>query len=364
MEKNLYKQAIVDAKAVRASAIANAKATLQESIAPQIQEMMRLKLSEDLEEEFDLEEDFDGESGEITELENDVIDEASLEEILDELNALEEDDSAAELEEAADLEEEEDYLGEDDDETREGDEEAAEEVPVEFTAEKLESAIIDFVNKASDGKLTLKTDSIVAADEESGSDAGDMDDLEIEDQPEEGGEDDIDLEEEITLDEVLAELEKAELEEKKEKMPDHAKGGKEGVKKEAKEEDDKLEELEHELEEAQDAIITLNETLKELNLLNAKLLFANKILREKNLSESEKSRVIKAFDRTKTVKETKNTYSTLMESLSVKKTAPAQQLKESIGFASKPSGTAQKQSTQIVESDAFVSRWQKIAGIK
>jgi hypothetical protein len=119
--------------------------------------------------------------------------------------------------------------------------------------------------------------------------------------------------------------------------------------------------MEEELEEAQDAIITLNETLKELNLLNAKLLFANKILRAKTLSESEKSRVIRAFDRTKSVKETKNTYNTLMESFTKK---PKTQIKESIGFASKPTGVASKTSNPIVESDGFIDRWKVIAGIK
>ena len=170
----------------------------------------------------------------------------------------------------------------------------------------------------------------------------------------EGGDD----EETLSLDEILAQLEEEGLEEEKdmEKVEE---------KKEKSEDDEDLKEkvdkMEDELEEAQEAIITLNETLKELNLLNAKLLFANKILRAKTLSESEKSRVIKAFDRTKTVKETKNTYNTLMESFTKK---PKTQIKESIGFASKPAGVAPKTSNAIVESDGFIDRWKVIAGIK
>lgn len=67
-----------------------------------------------------------------------------------------------------------------------------------------------------------------------------------------------------------------------------------------------------------------------------------------------------AFDRAVSVKEVENTYKTLNESITAapKKTA----LKESMGFASKPIGSAPAR--PIVEADAFVSRWQTLAGIK
>ena len=57
MEQNIYKQAILDAKAIRASAIANAKTSLTEAMEPRIQEMMRLKLSEEM--DSDMEESYD-----------------------------------------------------------------------------------------------------------------------------------------------------------------------------------------------------------------------------------------------------------------------------------------------------------------
>ncbi len=53
---NLYQDAILDAKALRASAMANAKAALEEAFEPKIQEMLRLKLSEELDEVNELEE--------------------------------------------------------------------------------------------------------------------------------------------------------------------------------------------------------------------------------------------------------------------------------------------------------------------
>jgi hypothetical protein len=356
MEKNLYKQAIVDAKAVRASAIANAKATLQESIEPKIQEMMRMKLAEDFGED-ELEEEFDMQDEGFGGQEDDTIDEASLDEILDELNSLEEDDAEAELNEEADLEEDDDYLSEEDDE--DGGEEGNESDDAPEAADKGGSEFLEvdadqLLNVYNMIKDLLPADALDGEGEGEDFDLGDMGD-------EDGGEgealdlgsDEESMEETLSLDEVLAQLEAEELEEKKDRAAE---------KKADKDLEEKVDKMEEELEEAQDAIITLNETLKELNLLNAKLLFANKILRAKNLSESEKSRVIKAFDRTKTVKETKNTYATLMESLST--TKQKTQIKESIGFASKPAGVAPKSQNPIVESDGFINRWQQLAGIK
>ena len=96
-----------------------------------------------------------------------------------------------------------------------------------------------------------------------------------------------------------------------------------------------------------------------MNLFNAKMLYVNKIFKSKNLNESQKTKVINAFDRAISVKEVENTYKTLLESIgeAPKKTS----IKESVGFASKPIGSAPVR--PIVEADAFVSRWQKLAGI-
>ena len=347
--ENLYKQAIVDAKAVRASAIANAKATLQEAIEPQIQKMMRLKLSEDLEE---MQDDMANEDV-YSEGDDDMVDESTLDEILDELNSLEEDDAAAELDESIeDLEEDEDEdAGEEDEE---GEEEEMEDDEEEMEDEEVsdETKIVDITL----GDLKQVLQSMNAA--EVSADDMEIDDMEM-DPAAMGAEVGEDDEETLSLDEILAQLEEEEgLEEEKDMEKVEEKKEKSDDDEDLKE---KVDKMENELEEAQDAIITLNETLKELNLLNAKLLFANKILRAKTLSESEKSRVIKAFDRTKTVKETKNTYNTLMESFTKK---PKTQIKESIGFASKPAGVAPKTSNAIVESDGFIDRWKVIAGIK
>ena len=97
-----------------------------------------------------------------------------------------------------------------------------------------------------------------------------------------------------------------------------------------------------------------------MNLFNAKMIYFNKIFKAKNLNEAQKTRVINAFDRTTSVKEVENTYKTLQESIGEAKKKSS--LKESVGFASKPLGSAPAR--PIVEADAFVTRWQQLAGIK
>lgn len=115
-----------------------------------------------------------------------------------------------------------------------------------------------------------------------------------------------------------------------------------------------------ELEEALKTVKILQQELSEVNLLNSKLLYVNKIFRNKNLTESQKVKVLSAFDKATSVRETKIIYETLNEGL-VSKTTTKSSIKESLGMASKPAGVAPKQ--PIVESDQMVQRFQKLAGI-
>jgi hypothetical protein len=163
-------------------------------------------------------------------------------------------------------------------------------------------------------------------------------------------------EDEISLDEILAELE---AEEKMEEtaLPGEIPGGEVDPK---AHDVYKVEEMKKELNEAVKTIKTLKSELNEINLFNAKLMYVNKIFKAKNLNESQKTRVIDAFDRAISVKEVENTYRTLQDTISA---APKKSsLKESVGFASKAMGNAPAR--PIVEADAFVSRWQQLAGIK
>ena len=100
--------------------------------------------------------------------------------------------------------------------------------------------------------------------------------------------------------------------------------------------------------------------LHETNLLNAKLLYTNKIFRAKNLKEAQKVKVLEAFDKASNVKEVKLIFETLNDGMVAN--APRTMVKESLGSASKPAGIARK--APIMEIDPQVARWQKLAGLK
>ena len=139
------------------------------------------------------------------------------------------------------------------------------------------------------------------------------------------------------------------------------KGGKEAkelvakanAKAKSMEEGEGMDEMKKEIEE-------LRSDLHETNLLNAKLLYTNKIFRAKNLKEAQKVKVLEAFDKASNVKEVKLIFETLNEGMVSNATRTP--IKESLGSASKPAGVAKK--APIMEIDPQVARWQKLAGLK
>jgi len=341
----IFSEAIAEAKAIRETAMANAKLALEEAFTPRIKEMMSSKL-EALAEEDEMEEGY-GTEMEEGNMEN--MEEISLEELLSELEGLEEGEKE-EMEEGADLEEA-----------------AAEDEVGEITVDELKDIIRDVMADLMGGGE-------MEADEEM--DGEEMDGEEMED-------------EEVSLDEILAEIasldEMDDLDEKSggfmKEPSDSAAGGYDNIAKAIKMAAAKTGESAEaifdkinnilfsgkpmpkfeakELDEAMSTIATLRSELNEVNLLNAKLLYVNKLFKAKTLNESQKVKVINAFDRAETVKEAKNIYETLNESLSLAKKSS---LKENLSFASKAVGVADK--SIIVESNDFVARMQKLAGIK
>jgi hypothetical protein len=156
------------------------------------------------------------------------------------------------------------------------------------------------------------------------------------------GEEEIAIDEEIDLEELLAELDSlGEADDDKDDMY------------EAKEDKE-------EMEEALATIHTLRNELNEVNLLNAKLLYVNKVFKAKNLTESQKLKVIAQFDKATTAKEAKTIFESMNDAIA--KSAKKSTIKESLGFASKAAGNAPQK--QIVQVDETVSRWQMLAGIK
>jgi hypothetical protein len=114
-----------------------------------------------------------------------------------------------------------------------------------------------------------------------------------------------------------------------------------------------------ELEEAFDVINTLKSELNEVNLLNSKLLYTNKIFKAKNLSEAQKVQVLAAFDNAETVKETKLVYETLNAGLN--KSSKKELVRENKSFASKTISGTSKQ--PVVETNAMIERFQILAGL-
>jgi hypothetical protein len=124
-----------------------------------------------------------------------------------------------------------------------------------------------------------------------------------------------------------------------------------------------LKTVQSELGEAISVIKSLKGTINEVNLLNAKLLYVNKLFRSFNLTNEQKSKVVETLDRTKNVREVKLVFSTIAESFKfgngvAKKTTS----KITESYASKPAAsTAPKQI--ISEDNSAANRFKKLAGI-
>ena len=376
--KALLKEAIADAKAVRETALTQAKLALEEAFAPRLQSMFSARLREEYEAEGQMDEEFDENMMNDIPMEghdkDNSIDEIDLDEILAELEN--------ELKEAKDEDEEEMIDAEEDAEDIEDDAKEDEEEEKEvkdLSMDELESLIKDIISQETGG----------AGDGEGYEDEAEVDAMDMAGDAEiAADEEDINLEED--LDDILAEL----LGEKRESRAERSKvdkyeyekgkkagelderkkyGGnkgdvpaaKRGDKKDTAEEEgveDYKKKLKEELTLALEAVETLRTELNEVNLLNAKLLYVNKIFNAKNLNESQKLKVVKAFDKAESAKEAKLVYESLSEAFVAPAKAGKTHLKESLGFASKAAGMAPGKAL-IVENNEWVTRMQKLANI-
>jgi hypothetical protein len=219
-------------------------------------------------------------------------------------------------------------------------------------------------------------------------DAGDLD-VPGEDEAEaemDGGDEEIDLDELIKELETVSEEEVNEAPKEDEvdeamhgdKKKDEAMHGKkkdegkkedmdEEVKEEVEEEvvNEEVESKEEksELDQALETIGTLQKELNEVNLLNAKLLYVNKIFKSNDLNESQKVNIIAAFDKAETVKEVKLVYETVSENVVVKAKKETTIKESKLGMASKATGTTASKPEVINEVSDTVRRMQKLAGI-
>ncbi len=414
MNRDLLKEAIADAKAVKETAIANAKAALEEAFTPYLREKLAAKLSEmdDMDEaeieeakkdEKEMKENFDmDEAKEMDEAE--TMDEADEMEEGKELDEMDLDELLRELDDMEEGKKEDMMEGEDDlindpkgptahgnvaEEEEVETEEEDEEIDLENMSEDdlksfIESVIADMVSAGElEGNVEgeEEDDEVEIEDEEEtelmerkkyGGNKGDVPAAKRGDKKdtaeEEGVEDykkrvkeiyDIGAMNISDTQAILAAIAgavgvplvsiiAAYAEDKIRGVKDLIKG-----KKPAMEEGDEVEEMKKEMEE-------LKSELNEINLLNSKLLYVNKIFKAKNLTESQKSKVLEAFDKATTVKEAKLVYETLSTQVKEKKSSVTESM---MGSASKATGIAPTKSP-ILEVNNQFARWQMLAGIK
>jgi len=363
MSKDLFKQAIAEAKSVREAAIANAKEALEESLTPHLKDMLAAKLQE-------MET-----SEEVEEAKHDKKDE-TIEE------APKEDEKHEAVEELAEevpaqFAEEEEVDADDDSE--ESEEEAPIEEPAEEPADDLPDGDED-ISKLSINQFKDIVRDIIAQESGAGAEevpVDDMDGGDIEGMGDEPSLEDPALdgaeEEEIDLDELLRELEsetseeveEAKHDDKDENVEEAKKDHKDEGKKDDKKMEEEVTEESNELQEALETIEILKKDLNEVNLLNSKLLYVNKIFKSNDLSESQKVNIIAAFDKAESVKEVKLVFETVSDSVVGKKES-AKTIKESkakLGMASKAGGTTAAKPEVISEVSDTVRRMQKLAGI-
>ena len=126
-----------------------------------------------------------------------------------------------------------------------------------------------------------------------------------------------------------------------------------------------------ELEETKEALKAVQTELNEVNLLNSKLLYVNRIFKANQLDEVQKLRVVETLDKAETAKEAKLIYETIKDTFSVAKSKKAsfknktKSLKEGIGMASKAAGTSTAPKKEVIaESNDMMKRFQKLANIK
>lgn len=334
--KQILKDAIADAKAVRETALAQAKLALEEAFTPQLQSMLAAKLNE-MEMEDDEKPVAEGADDQMEE----TLDlEALLAEADDEEEKAAEEETSEETPEEGDEKEGED---EDDKDITEMSPEEVEEYIRQIAAEefeKLEAGQGEEI-PGEEGGEEIDLDAELGAD----ATAGEEEEINLDEMMDDmANEEEID-ENDINIDELLAEFGLSEEE------VDENYG---------KDEDNSKSEMEEELAQALATIDELRSSIQEVNLLNAKLLYMNKVFKGTNLTESQKINVVKTFDKAESAKEAKLVYESIITSFTNKAEVKSN-IKESVGFASKAVGMITNSNAKVIETDAQYSRWEKLA---
>lgn len=394
----LLKQAIADAEAVRQTAIANAKIALEETFTPQIKSMLAKRLRAEAmeaegeekakEEPFqdathvtgggpedtstigtgdnkepsdaandssDIDQGGEGESDSSTDWYDDWSEaDFDLDEVIKELEA-----DVQALSEA----EEEEEGGEEDKEMAEGwsmegeegkddDEDVLDSTEKAHTPAEAGKKMTNTMQSAGDDKPTAPAVNPMGKDE-GAEDAFDPHKFAVNpSEPKmEMGYEEGEGEEELDIEAIIRELE---AQDAKDKEASHKMAS-------------EMAALQHELAEYRKVVNVLRGKLNEVNLLNAKLLYTNKIFRKEGLTNEQKVTILESFDRAVNVREVKMVYTTLVEAMTVaaKTVSKGRTVSSKVvteGLASKPTkSTAPKK--EILEENTVAKRLQQLAGI-
>ena len=317
---DLLKEAIADAKAVRETALQNAKMALEEAFTPHLKSMLSAKLAE--EDDEDEENPF----ADKDEDEEDAEDMARYEEEGDEdPNPFADEDEESEPEMEPEMEEEgiieidgvkyAPVVSEEDEEEMEDDAEAddSEELDLEAVIKELELEIAESDESDEDLEEEAVEETVNITEEED----EDEDEKEVDEQSTPESDDDTKVHESVNA-------------------------------------------MQTELNEYKEAVTYLRDKLHEVNILNAKLLYTNRLFKEFALSNNQKMKIVETFDRAQTTREIKLVYSTLAESYKDGGSVKRNEIKE---FASKKAGTTAPKTKIISEENNVAERFKKLAGI-
>jgi len=375
-KSDLLKEAIADAKAVKETALANAKIALEEAFAPRMINMLSTKLAEEEmeddpmatpmgEAEMDLEAEL-GDAGMDAEMDAgadmdaemgaDVPDAVGVGVDLDNDGSY---DIEGDLGAGDDMDAEAELDGMDDEMGPEGD--MADDLELESIIRELEEDLEEDMdtNEADIYSENVNEEMDDKKDDDTNEGRGDKDADTNE------GRGDKKIEEDLNIDEIIESiLSEEDDEDKKDDETNEGRGKPMNAADENPADDKPADtDLQEELTEAYDTIQSLRGTINEVNLLNAKLLYTNKLFRNFELDENQKMKVIENFDRAGNTREVKLVFSTLAESFHVplKKRV---MVKES--YASKPVETTAPttKTKQIInEGNELANRWKKLAGL-
>ena len=368
-KSDLLKEAIADAKAVKETALANAKVALQEAFAPRMKSMLENELMSELEDE-ELEGGMSLEPG-MDDMEGDMGMEPEMDGMEMEPEMDGEPMDVGDIEIDTDMDGEIDFTG---DIMSKPGMDAEPEMDVEPGMDDMEPEMEMEPEMGDEEDLGLEE---IIRELEEDLDEGDynmegedVEEMYMEGADENGSSHGYNLKHESTdksidelIEAILAEEEEPAAEEE---CPECGKAMAEGMKGGCGCNESESKAVKEELDEAYRTVGHLKSVINEVNLLNAKLLYTNKLFRNFDLNEGQKMKVIENFDRAANTREAKLVFSTLAESFKKPSRGKRKVVKESRSLASKPvATTAPSKATTQVLTEGFeqANRWKKLAGL-